>query len=362
MIDDLVQMLNERSAPLGLPRLHPGLVIGVDADPAGKVTMILLDDGGSPRAVAKVSRRRDDDSRLDAEHSALQRVRQHALPSVGSSVPRPLLLERVAGRPALVTTAVPGAPLSVRYHHPGHVSSPLRVEADFAAAGHWLAAFHSDTGISTVSCEEVWHSQMEPLFARYQASVGWSDWEAGLYGRMLRWVDDLADVPIPLASVHGDYCIGNVLLHGDVVTGVVDWELGREPAVALTDVFKFAASYGSFLDRAAPQRGDGIAGHAGWATARRRWGSSSSWSNLTGFVYTYFGDGWFPELVRDYLMGSYCRLGCPPDVEPLFLVGFVAEQVLTLDNPVYRNGYRDLLRAMAELYEDHRPTRSAVTA
>ena len=57
MIADLVRMLDERGAELDLPRLHPGVVIGVDADPAGKVTMLLVDDDARPRAVAKVGRR-----------------------------------------------------------------------------------------------------------------------------------------------------------------------------------------------------------------------------------------------------------------------------------------------------------------
>lgn len=362
MIDALVHELNERSQELGLPTLQAGLVIAVDADPAGKVTMLLLDEAGAPRAVAKVSRRRDDDRRLEAEYAALRRLRGRLLPRVGSSVPRPLLLERVSGRPALVTTAVPGAPLSVRYHHPGHVSSQRRVAADFAAAAQWLAAFHDDVGTTEVTCEEVWLTQLVPLFERYRTTVGWSAWEGELYERMRSWVGDLAEVRVPMTCVHGDYCIGNVLLDGDAVSGVVDWELGRESAPALTDVFKFPASYGSFLDRAAPRRGGGVVGHAGWAVAGQRWAAGSSWPNLTGFLYTFFGDGWFPELVRDHLLTSHRRLGCPPEVQPLLLAGFVAEQVLTLDNPVYRQGYRDVLRAMSELYASQRPWRPAVTA
>jgi aminoglycoside phosphotransferase (APT) family kinase protein len=362
MIDEVVRMLGDRGPALGLPRLHPGVVIGVDADPAGKVTMLLLDDDARPRAVAKVVRRPGGDAGpLADEFAALVRVRRHELALAGSTVPRPLLLDRVAGRPVLVTSVLAGAPLSVRYYRPGHVRSEPRVRADFTAAAEWLAKFQSDTGLQTVSCEQAWHTHLAPLFSRYRATVGWSEWEASLYHRMLRWVDDFASTPVPLGFVHGDYCIGNVLLDGDAVTGVVDWELGREPASALTDVFKFAASYGSFLDRAAPPRGDGIAGHPGWAAARRRWGTHSSWPNLAGFVYAFRGAGWFPETVRDYLDANYRRLSCPAELQPLLLAGFVVEQTLVLDNPVYRQGYRDVLRALADMYDDYRPLRPAVT-
>jgi len=362
LIDEVVRVLAERSAELRLLQLRPGVVIGVDADPAGKVTMLLVDAEGRARAVAKVGRRPGTDGRhLTDEHEALVRVRRHALPRAGSTVPRPLLLEHVAGRLVLVTSVLKGAPLSVRYYRPGHVSSASRVREDFAAAGEWLAAFQSDTELQTVSCAEAWHTQLMPLFARYRATVGWSEWEANLYERVLRWVDDFGSVPVQLGSVHGDYCIGNVLLDGTKVAGVVDWELGREPALALTDVFKFAASYGSFLDRAASARGDGLAGHPGWADVRNRWAAHSSWPNLAGFLYAFHGAGWFPEVVRDYLAANYLRMGCPAEVQPLFLIGFVAEQVLTLDNPVYRQGYRDLLHALADMYDDYRPVSAAVT-
>jgi aminoglycoside phosphotransferase (APT) family kinase protein len=361
MIAEVVQLLDEQGDALGLPRLHPGLVIGIDADPAGKVTMLLLDGDGRPRAVAKVGRRPGSDGRrLTDEHAALVRVRRHTLARTDDTVPRPLILAQVADRPVLVTSVVTGAPLSVRYYRPGHVCSESRVRADFDAAADWLAAFHSDMALTTVSCEQAWHDHLAPLFARYRAEVGWSDWEAGLYDRMLRWVDDLRSIPIPVGYVHGDYCIGNVLLCGAVITGVVDWELGREPALALTDVFKFAASYGSFLDRAAAPRRDGIAGHPGWAAARRRWGAHSAWPNLAGFVYAFRGAGWFPEAVRDYLAANYQRMGLPEEVQPLFLTAFVAEQVLVLDNPVYRQGYRDLLHALADMYDDYPARRPAV--
>jgi hypothetical protein len=151
-----------------------------------------------------------------------------------------------------------------------------------------------------------------------------------------------------------------VLLDRNAVAGVVDWELGREPAIALTDVFKFAASYGSFLDRAAPLRRGGVAGHPGWAAAKARWGRHSTWPNLAGFLYAFRGAGWFPEAVRDYLDANYRRMGCPVELQPLFLTAFVVEQVLVLDNPVYRQGYRDLLRALGRMYDDYSTQRPVV--
>jgi Phosphotransferase enzyme family len=362
MITEVIRCVADLGDEFGLPRLNPGVVIGIDSDRAGKVTMLLVDDTGRPRAIAKVGRRAGlDDARLVQEHAALQRLHGHAMPLTVDTVPRPLMLRRIADRLVLVTSVVSGVPLTVRYHRPGHVRSESHVRADFDAAANWLTAFQSDTGLQTISCEEAWRIHLAPVFARYRAAIGWSEWEAGLYERLLDRVGELANVSVPVGFAHGDYCIGNVLFDRDVVRGVVDWELGREPALALTDVFKFAASYGSFLDRASSPRGDGIAGHPGWATIARRCRAHSSWPNLAGFVYAFQGAGWFPEVVRDYLDANFRRMGCPQDVQPLFLMGFVAEQALVLDNPVYRQGYRDVLRALADMFDDHRPLRAAVT-
>jgi hypothetical protein len=353
VIGEVVRTLNERAELLGLRPVRPGLVVGIDADIAGKITMLLLDEAGRVSAVAKVGRGTSYDRALCAEYDALMSVHSHPLPRVDTAIPHAVLLDRIDSRLVLVTSAVPGAPLSVRYYRPGHTQSEARVRADFAAVSDWLGAFQSEAPGRTVSCDEAWQTYGAPLFERYRRTLGWSDWEERFYARMQRWVRDLADVEIPMTSVHGDYCIGNVLLEGNTVTGVVDWELGRQCGLAFTDVFKFAASYGSFLDRAIPQHHGALPGHPGWVDVRTRWGERSTWTNLIGFVYAFLGSGWFPEVVRDYLAANYRRLACPPEVQPLFLATFVAEQVLTLDNPTYRRGYRELLHVLSELDDGH---------
>ena len=81
---------------------------------------------------------------------------------------------------------------------------------------------------------------------------------------------------------------------------------------------------------------------------RDRWGCVPGWTNGTGILYAFFGSGWFPELVRSFLSAHLRRLGVPPATAQLFLPVFLAEQVLALEQPVYRNGYRTLLRLLWE--------------
>jgi hypothetical protein len=187
---------------------------------------------------------------------------------------------------------------------------------------------------------------ISPAFRRYRAEVGWSGWETRLLAHLADLCDSLSGISFPVVAVHGDYAAGNILVDSGRVTGVVDWELGRPRGRPFSDVFKFAASYGSYLDRACPPVRGGHAGHPGWPQARDRWGAMPGWTNRTGILYAFFGSGWFPGLVRSFLNDHFRRLGVPPSATRLFLPVFLSEQALALEQPAYRDGYRGVLRAV----------------
>jgi Phosphotransferase enzyme family len=347
MIGAVCDRLNRLESRLGLPPLCRGVVVGLDTDPAAKVTLILFDEAGHPGAVAKVARQATAEPALLAEHAVLVELWTSPLPATTSELPRPLLMSRLAGRAVLATTALPGGPLAVRYYQPGHVQNPSRVGQDFGLAGGWLSRFQRETAAGGVTLgTEAFEEWVRPVFERYRAVIGWSGWEEGLLDRLAMVARELTGVPVPLVAVHGDYAIGNVLIDGRRISGVVDWEQGRRRGLPFTDLFKFAASYGSYLDRAAPPRLGSLPGHPGWAEARRRWAAFTQWANALGILYAYFGQGWFPELVRAFLLEHFRRLGVPPAAIALFLPTFVAEQAMALEHPVYRAGYRSLLSVL----------------
>jgi aminoglycoside phosphotransferase (APT) family kinase protein len=243
--------------------------------------------------------------------------------------------------------------MTVRYHRPGHVRSPSAVAGDFSAAAGWLAAFQQDTGQGAMSCAEAFGTLAVPAFERYRAAIGWGEAEERLLARCAATAQRLADSTVPVCAVHGDFAPGNLLVDDPGgaragVCGVVDWELGRALGTPFTDLFKFAASYGSFLDRAAAPGRSGPRGHPGWGDVRSRVAVADPWPNLVGFLYAFRGHGWFPDLVRAYLADGYQRLGVPADVQEVFLPAFVAEQATTLQDPVYRQGYRDVLHELAD--------------
>jgi Phosphotransferase enzyme family len=337
------------AASFGLPQVTGGIVIAVDYAPAAKATLLLFGSDGRPHLVAKLARRTEGERALAAEYDVLMNLWSGGRGAVTDELPRPLALERVAGRMVLLSTAVRGTALTVRYYTPGHVRHPDLVAQDFAVAGTWLARFQEQTRSGTVTLgADMFEEWIRPTLVRYRAEVGWSGWEADLAEHMSDLCALLSGVRVPVVGGHGDYAPGNILVDSGRVSGVVDWELGRRTSLPFSDLFKFATSYGAYLDRACPPTRGTLAGHPGWSRARDRWGCTPGWTNRTGIMYAFFGSGWFPELVRRFIDRNLRRMQVPPEAARLFILVFLAEQVLALEQPAYRNGYRALLRLLWE--------------
>ncbi len=294
-----------------------------------------------------MARRPSAEPALRAEHRVLEQLWRDRPLGIGDTLPQPLLLENLGGRLVLATTALPGGPMSVGYYRPGHARQPRSVRRDFELAGTWLSRFQRDTWRGQlVVGRETFEETVLPVFDRYQAAVGWSRWEQDLLDQLARRCADLSGAAVPLVAVHGDYALGNILLSDNVVTGVVDWELGQAIGLPFTDLFKFVSSYGSFLDRAIPPRrrtSPGPPGLGGGGGALGRPGNLAEPGRSPPRVLRH---GWFPDLVREFLRDHLARLGTAPEAMTLFLPLFVAEQAMALDNPEYRAGYRSVLEAL----------------
>jgi len=124
---------------------------------------------------------------------------------------------------------------------------------------------------------------------------------------------------------------------------VIDWELGKAEGLPFADVYKFPTSYGFYLDRAYPAGTARIPGHRGRDLARRQWSRFGDWPNLVGFGYGYFGQGWFPDLVRRHVLQHFEHLGVPAAANAVFFPLFVAEQATAIPDRAFRAGYRALL-------------------
>jgi aminoglycoside phosphotransferase (APT) family kinase protein len=270
------------------------VVIGLSKDPNAKLTVMLLSRRGAASLVAKIGTTPQADVAVTREHDRLVALRPRLRTEIRATVPEPLDLLEVAGRRALVTTALTGTPLSSTYQRRRHTARPAAVAADFRAVDTWLRRF-----------------QDRPAGPAHPPPV--------ISGRafVVRFASSpLLDVLVPVVAdatrhlggtacgarpVHGDLWAGNVLLGGPGVTGVVDWEAAELDGHPLRDVVRFALTYALYLDRrTAPGRS--VSGHPDLRAGR--WGA--------GVRYAVDGAGWFPRLFRRFVASGLERLGLAP--------------------------------------------------
>jgi hypothetical protein len=141
----------------------------------------------------------------------------------------------------------------------------------------------------------------------------------------------------PGTVVHGDFWCGNILVEGDRVTGVVDWEAGDIDDEPLRDLARFPLAYALYLDRHTAT-GRRVAGHPGM-----RAGSPGA-----GVLRAFDSSTWFGALVRDFVSEGLQRLGAPPGMWRHVLMAGIAEIAATADHPVFARLHLDLLRTLLQ--------------
>ena len=145
---------------------------------------------------------------------------------------------------AIATSVVPGIPMRTRYHRYRHLARPALVRADFAAASSWLADLQADSAAEAAPISLL-DGIPQLMLDRWPA-----DPRAAALAEMLGPVAArLASGRTSRTVAHGDFWAGNILLTGNVVTGVVDWPSGHLAGEPLGDVARFALSYALYLDR-----------------------------------------------------------------------------------------------------------------
>lgn len=283
---DLVDEVDGRAACLSLSR-----------DPNAKLTVLLFRPGqDAPAYVAKVPTTDVAARMVVREADRLAAVATRDLGSLRPTVPRLVSMVEHRGLPVLVMTAVPGRSMLAGYHGWRHTARPTAVGADFAAAGEWLAGLHRATADGGTHLAAGLDEARAAIRARFGQRPGVATALAG--------VDDVAARlgrhQVPSAVTHGDFWLGNLLVDGGRVVGVVDWEAARAGGSPVADAARFAVTYSLYLDRHT-RSGRRVAGHPGLRAGR--WGA--------GVEYALAGTGWYPDLVRSFLAAALGRLGAP---------------------------------------------------
>ena len=124
-----------------------GVLISASRDPDAKLTFVITtrQSPGSARLVVKIPSSPAAGLAVDREGRMLVDIRRLPLGRLAASVPRYVESLVVDGRPVLVSTAVPGVPMSIGYHHWAHTARRAAVARDFGAAFDWLGAFQGST-------------------------------------------------------------------------------------------------------------------------------------------------------------------------------------------------------------------------
>jgi hypothetical protein len=161
--------------------------------------LLLFDDSAQPRAALKV---RPAGGALWREHETLTELHARLPHPLARAVPRPIGYREEDGWEALLLPWHRGHSPYVemqRLLRPGR-----RAGVHLQAAARWLAEFHAAT--------------REPVEPRHDADA-------------------------PIAFGHGDYWARNLLLQGDTVSAVLDWERSGPGRPVTEDLFHFALTY-----------------------------------------------------------------------------------------------------------------------
>jgi len=320
------------------------LVLGVSKDPNAKVTILLVSPAnGRPTLAVKAPTTRGAECAVRAETgllTALEKVRSERLLS---TVPRVVDLVEFEGRTAVVMTALPGVPMTTAYMRPGHTARLARVAADFRAVGGWLAELQAATAGARAQLE-MDAGVTAHLSERFAGERRIADDIA----RLRELHDRLRANVVPRTAVHGDLWMGNVLLTGRDVSGVVDWEAGASSGSPVRDLVRFAHMYALYLDRRT-RPGRYVRGHAGLRAGK--WGA--------GVEYALTGSGWFPDMFRNFLRTSLTGLGASAASWHDAALCGIAEVAALTDDPDFARRHLELFRRMSGAPRDRAAGRAA---
>jgi aminoglycoside phosphotransferase (APT) family kinase protein len=318
------------------------VVMGPSKDPNAKITVLLVspEDGNAVLAVKAPT--------TDAAAGAVEReadllidLSKLRLPAVADTIPEVVDALDFNGRQALVTNALRGTAMTTTYLRWRHTASPGRVARDFEAVARWLAEFQAATATDAgpVELDGGVRSRLRTRFARDEQLDDDLD-------RLDELCTRLRQHNVPRTAVHGDLWFGNILLDRGEITGVVDWESGAVSGEPVRDLVRFVLVYSLYLDRRT-KLGRSVAGHPGLRADR--WGA--------GVEYALAGEGWYPELVRQFLCSGLARLGASPSAWRDALLAGVAEVAAVTDDDEFARRHLKLFGRLARRSQPRRNDR-----
>jgi aminoglycoside phosphotransferase (APT) family kinase protein len=303
--------------------------LALSKDPNAKVTLLLFRAGQDlPSYVAKVPSTDAAVLRVELEATALAQLDRSALGSLAETIPQVAARAEHLGHPVLVTTALPGRLMLADYHTWRHTARPALVQADFDAAGQWLAELQERTSSGQIALSAMLEGTGEQIRHRFGDDPAVAADVAADIEHLSALQDRLADYKVPRVVMHGDFWPGNLLISAGRVRGVIDWEAAEQVGLPTRDLARFMITYSLYLDRHT-RPGRPVHRHPGLRADR--WGA--------GLEYAISGAGWYPELARLFVADGLRRLGVPPACGHDILLAEIARIAAEADHPDFARNH-----------------------
>jgi aminoglycoside phosphotransferase len=307
------------------------LVHSRDAD-ASCVLLLFAPGTDRPDRAVKLAGSAASAVRVHAEAERLAELAEGLGEPFDDCLPRVVDVLDHRGLPALVTTAQQGVSMLVRYHRGGHTADRRSVCGDLAAAERWLDRLQRasagparplDLAPGTIERLAVW-SASQPAAELVIDRLGGV--QRRLRGRRAT-----------TSWVHGDFWPGNLLVAGDAITGVVDWERSERIGGRLRDPIRFVLGYAYYLDRHTSPGGQ-VRGHPGLVAGEAG----------AGVRYALTGAGWLPDAVRGFLARAVAGCGLPDDCVRDAVLAEVAAVAAEASDPAFVRDHLALFLALSE--------------
>jgi aminoglycoside phosphotransferase (APT) family kinase protein len=273
---------------------------------------------------------------VQREAGRLADISRPELGPLEATIPRVVAIAEHAGRPVLVTTALPGRVMLASYHTWRHTARRAAVQADFDAAGEWLADLQQ--------CTAAGHSDLAGALDGTAAAIARRFGDDGAVSPVAADLDQLSAIrdrltgyQVPHVIVHGDFWPGNLLIAGGRVCGVVDWECAAPDGLPIRDLARFVITYSLYLDRHT-RPGRRVAGHPGLRVGQ--WGA--------GLEYAVNSTGWYPELAQRFVADALRRLGVPAACGRDVVLAEVARIAAEADHPDFARNHLMLFRRLCQ--------------
>jgi hypothetical protein len=201
---------------------------------------VFIDNEPQPRWVAKMMRSRVDNEILAREYGIIRYLRDHGSDFVRATVPGPLFTTYIAEHLVGIESYLRGQPMDGLLRHTGMwMDGDVRDYLDLAI--DWLLRSQQETAsqYGPLGEDELRAHFIMPII-QLRELARLTTAEQNYLDRLVERLPALAEYPLALRFIHGDFQPGNILLTGSSIH-VIDWEFGNLTGLPLMDVFSFVA-------------------------------------------------------------------------------------------------------------------------